>query len=315
MHVGIDGDILLYRCGFAAQSVKADGTVVAEPVEFALHSTKLTINKILKNTGSSEYTVFLSGADNFRLLVDTDYKANRKDFVKPIHYEAIKQYLLDKHHAVRVDGMEADDALGMWLYTAASKHDMSKCYRTLASLDKDLDMIPGWHYNFNHNRLYWIDDDYANHVFFRQLLTGDTVDNIPGIPGMGNVTADKYLGDYVTTEDAMNLIKSAYLVWEPDPVKAADRMWKNMHLLWIRRYVGSEPLGLQDVFQGREWIHVPDRAPVFTIKNKRIVFNGKKDSTVAGVSGVDNSKILDVCTVSTEAGTQQVAAEVGGTGT
>ncbi len=59
------------------------------------------------------------------------------------------------------------------------------------SIDKDLDMIRGWHYNFIKDKKYFIDDQQAIKHFYTQILTGDRVDNIIGLRGIGPKKAEK----------------------------------------------------------------------------------------------------------------------------
>ena len=186
--LNIDADIIVYSVGFAA---------AGEPVENALHSVKIMIHSMLDATGTSEYECFLTGKGNYRNEVATikPYKGNRKQ-PKPEHYAAIREYLINVHGAVVIDGMEADDALGI----------VQTDDTILASIDKDLDMIEGWHYNWRKNDLYYIDQKTATRNFYRQLLTGDSTDNITGVPGIGPKKAEVILNEeWYADEEAMPL--------------------------------------------------------------------------------------------------------------
>ena len=50
-------------------------------------------------------------------------------------------------------------------------------------VDKDLEQTPCWRLNPSklEKGIYWIEEDYANRVFFESLLSGDTSDAIPGV--------------------------------------------------------------------------------------------------------------------------------------
>jgi len=50
----------------------------------------------------------------------------------------------------------------------------------LVDNDKDTDMIPGWHYNPRKKEKYHIGYKEAKYNFYKQLLIGDTADNIAG---------------------------------------------------------------------------------------------------------------------------------------
>lgn len=188
----IDADILLYRCGFSAdaQAKREFGESYKdeEYLEWALGNTRTTIEGILsKFPDSQNFQLYLSGSANFREQVASlkPYKGNRDSAHKPKYYAEVKDYLTNYWKAEVINGREADDALGCAQW---AKPDKSTC---IVSTDKDLLMIPGNHYN-------WVKDEFkvvklaeANHHFYRQMLEGDRVDNIPGITGVGPKTVDK----------------------------------------------------------------------------------------------------------------------------
>lgn len=223
MHLLIDGDIFRYRIGFVCQTTKyyvlAEGEeqygpllvttnkeeakeaasedqmnyikefVVAEPLPKCLHSLKLQLKAILDEfeLDHDNCTVYLSGKDNFRDRLVDYYKANRDRAKRPIHYQNMTEYMQKYWPTKVVDGIEADDAMGID-QSAAFEFDEVTC---ICSLDKDLDCIPGWHYNFVNHEHYWIDEVDANRNFFSQMITGDTADNIPGLYKM---TGQRALG-------------------------------------------------------------------------------------------------------------------------
>lgn len=101
----IDGDVCVYRCAWASQD-ETEGIAISR-----LESTL----KLIKETLNTElYQVILSPTDksNFRYQVDPLYKAHRVA-PKPIHYEALREYLLEAHNATVAHGEEADDLLGI----------------------------------------------------------------------------------------------------------------------------------------------------------------------------------------------------------
>jgi len=223
MRALIDGDIIRYSVGFAAQG---------EPIENCLHSVKIMIQSIVTNTHSTDYTVYLSGSSNFRDGIATirEYKGTRVS-AKPDHYDDITEYLLKYHHAVVVEGEEADDAMGITQCSRSGEEPT-----VIASIDKDMDMIPGWHYNWPHHgkkeRMYWIKEREALRNFYRQLLTGDRVDNIEGVQGVGPKTADRILHQHGNDEDLFWATLCEYEKVYPKPY---DVMLENARLLWIRR--------------------------------------------------------------------------------
>lgn len=141
----------------------------------------------------TEY-LFLTGCGekpNFRDEVEPSYKANRAPNSKPYHYLGLREFLGTKANCVSSEGAEADDYLG-----PAAK-DVRKVLPNsvpiIVSLDKDLDMIPGWHYNFVKETLYHQSEMEAVRFFFLQMLMGDNADNIKALHKVGPVKANKIL--------------------------------------------------------------------------------------------------------------------------
>lgn len=187
-----------YSKGYpAGEIVGKERQTRAEPVENALHSAKKIMNRIVETCGEHyghdkiNLVVLLSGTNNFRNEIATiqGYKANRKDQPKPIHYKAVRDYLMTYWGARIVDGREADDELSIM----AKADPLS----VIVSVDKDLHQIAGEHYDPVADVFFSIAPDEGDLLFYRQCLTGDATDNIPGIPRVGPATADRILSDAV----------------------------------------------------------------------------------------------------------------------
>lgn len=176
----IDGDICIYRIGFTTQD---------DPVGIAMARMDTLIYRIYQGR---DFQIYLTSTDhsNYRFNVYPDYKANRKA-PKPIWYEELRMHLLADWNAEMVFGMEADDALGI-----AQNNDTIIC-----TIDKDLDQVPGKHYDFVKDVEYEVSEESAIRFFYFQILTGDTTDNIPGCKGIGPKKAGSALEACRTTED------------------------------------------------------------------------------------------------------------------
>lgn len=276
MRALIDGDMIAYICGFASDTnqyhcpdsmifkYKKDAvnhckdkkldmkaiikTVTHEPVENCLHSVKLMMQNIKDSTDSCEHTVFLSGAGNFREGLYSEYKANRKPD-KPHWFTEIREYMENVWNADVVVGVEADDAMG-W----AQQRDMESCqfdedkYETvICTLDKDLNMIPGWHYNWRSDEgkgmMYFVSEEDALSYFYQQWLTGDTADNIPGLPKVGEKTAQKILP---TLGNTLSEVHLAILAQYRTHGYTAKHCHMVGDLLWIQR----SPMQTWDQYMG-----------------------------------------------------------------
>lgn len=197
----IDSDSVVYKSGFAGQKTVVhelpDGDsieeIIAEPVENILHTVKLALEGIMEATGADwPPRVFLTGKENYRDKIATirPYKGNRDKLKRPVHYQAIRDYLVKFWGAEVVEGEEADDRISI-LARTPEFHD--KC--VIASIDKDLDQIPGKHWDFLKQVSYDVREDEAEFVFYRQALSGDSVDNVPGCYNVGLAKAERLLND------------------------------------------------------------------------------------------------------------------------
>jgi 5'-3' exonuclease len=117
---------------------------------------------------------------------------------------------------------EADDAIGIRAYTLGEEDYV------ICSIDKDLDNLRGKHYNFVKNEAYYVTEENAIKNFYRQILTGDRVDNIPGLSGIGPKKAEKILADCVTEEELYSAVLKAY-------DGNLEYLTEQGQLLWIRR--------------------------------------------------------------------------------
>jgi 5'-3' exonuclease len=148
------------------------------------------LKEIMTNTGAISGAVFIKGKDNFRYEVDAAYKGNRKDTIEPEVKDRIDDlYEYCKEFSIQSDGGEADDYCGIAAELALQDN---KRY-IVCHIDKDLDCIPGWHYNFRKDTLYYVEPEDGYRFLMMQILTGDATDNIQGLRGVGPKTAEKLI--------------------------------------------------------------------------------------------------------------------------
>ena len=211
-HALIDADILIYRIGFATNK-EDESTAIRTMAGFLEDLLLLELPEV------QTWELFLTGKNNYReqYAVTAPYKGNRKS-EKPIHYHLLREYLVLSWGAHVVEGMEADDMLAI---KATTLGDSS----VIVTLDKDLDQVEGWHYNFVKKNKYFVDKAQGLLSFYKQFLTGDAVDNIKGARGIGPVKAPKLFED-----------KSEQEMWEVVvECLGYDRAMENGHLLYMLR--------------------------------------------------------------------------------
>jgi DNA polymerase-1 len=114
------------------------------------------------------------------------YKHNRVGLEKPALYHQLKEYLVANFTTKEKEGLEGDDVMGI-LATRWPGHFI------LATIDKDLQQIPGELYNWNTEIFKNITEGEADRYFYKQVLMGDNCDGYTGCPGIGPKKAEALL--------------------------------------------------------------------------------------------------------------------------
>lgn len=218
----IDADFLIYSVGFASEedSEKFAKSRLVETLE----------DMVYIHLKATSYEAFLTGKGNYRYEIakTVPYKGNRKDAKKPKHYDALRECMITRLGAVLVEGQEADDEVAIRMTKEPDKY-------LLVGVDKDLRQIPGWHHNPHKAHTEYIDDFEAYKSFATQLLTGDRVDNIPGLSNVGPVKAAKALKDAKTKEE---LLAAAFAKYQ-ELGHSREYFIEQGQLLWLRRTEGE----------------------------------------------------------------------------
>lgn len=250
MKLLIDCDIARYQIG----SIKVKNpfnkkSMIPAPIETIHYHTEELIKNAIKATKATEYLCVLSGKGNFRheIAKSAPYKGNRDpNTARPYHYDTVGLYILDNHPSIVVDGIEADDYLGI-----EQRKDLENTIT--GSRDKDLDTYPGYHYRWAcgesqpERPLKWISHFEAIKFFFTQMLTGDNTDNILGCgirkevmwggklvlrrKGVGKKGAEDILSNCTTVAQMYIAIHKEYTELFGD--QADEIMLENARLLYI----------------------------------------------------------------------------------
>lgn len=248
----VDGDILRYEIGFAAETgwrAITGSDQALPPFDYVENLLLTRLGNICALAGADEYELFVTEGETIRFRIATikPYKGTRKEN-KPWHFNNLSVYMKGVLNATVVTEIEADDAMAM-----ASNDDTIICSR-----DKDLRQIPGWVYSweigkqpsFGPRKIDWIGDlslsdgkprKLAGHglaFFFAQVLTGDTVDNIPGLPKCGPVAAyemlkpliEEHISDTGKAEVMERIVSEAYEEfygneWEEQLLEQGQLCW------------------------------------------------------------------------------------------
>ena len=215
----IDGDMLVYRVGFACDEETED--VATQTLDNYLSEMVVDL--------SEHYTssiVYLTGKGNFRdeVAITQPYKGNRDNARVPVHKDALRTFMVDEWNATVVDGIEADDAIA----TKATELDHNAI---ICSLDKDFKQVPCSMYDYTKKVLTAVKKDDAMRWLYKQALMGDRVDNIPGVHGIGPKKADKIIDPCESEWECYSTCLTHYWDNELDE----DRLLESLQLLYLLR--------------------------------------------------------------------------------
>jgi 5'-3' exonuclease len=180
----IDGDVLHHWCLWNTSDIAS----YQQNVEKQIESWSLS-------AVAEDFRVVVGGDSNFRKEFYPEYKetkgrsAARK--TRPTHEVSCLNWLKGEPFTIVAEGVEADDVIAI---EGASLPETT----VIITVDKDLLQVPGHHFNprkgaalGNRN----INAKEAFDFFKLQLLKGDPMDKIPGLPGVGEKKAEKFLAE------------------------------------------------------------------------------------------------------------------------
>lgn len=197
----VDGSSYLYRAYHALPDLRAPS---GEPTG-AIRGVLSMLRRLREDT-PAEFAacVFDAKGPTFREAWYPDYKANR-----PPMPDDLRTQIAPLHDAIRASGwpvlvepgIEADDVIG----TLARQAEAAGMRVIISSGDKDMSQLVSEHIT--------VIDTMANKTYDRAgviekfgvppervidwlTLTGDTVDNVPGVPKVGPKTATKWLTEF-----------------------------------------------------------------------------------------------------------------------
>ena len=204
----IDGSAYIFRAFYAIRRLSTSRGLPTN----AVYGFVTMLRKLLRERHpESVAVVFDTKAPTFRHEAFPEYKANRPeppDELKPqfeIVRRAVRAFNLP---CLELDGYEADDIIG----TLAARAEEAGWRVEVISSDKDL-------YQIVSDRVVLYDPMKDREIGVSEVrerfgdvknvvevmgLAGDSTDNVPGVPGVGEKTALKLIGEYGSLENVLS---------------------------------------------------------------------------------------------------------------
>lgn len=199
----IDADVVAFTAASAAQHIYEDSFGYVQPFANKAEGEAIVDNMVigLELAFKSTHMRFVLSDPklNWRNDVWPGYKSNRKDSIRPLLLDHLKQYLRDKYLAEHWPELEADDVLGI-LNTEPQAY-VGK--RIIVARDKDMKTIPGLYHrlkDFDQKGkpvVQEITPWEAQRFHVYQTLKGDMTDGYGGCPGIGDTRAQELLDNPV----------------------------------------------------------------------------------------------------------------------
>jgi 5'-3' exonuclease len=200
----------------------------------AYDTLKYNIGEMSERFFCKDFLMAVQGKNNFRYNIFPEYKAKR-----PNHRPGeVSRFVPKLRELMVLEGLaipsfqcEADDLIRIWAEECmAIGQDF-----IIITLDKDLQCIPGKHFVIHKNTVIDVSEQQARYNYYYQLIVGDQIDNIPGIPKVGPKKAEKILEGCTTEDDFQEAVVGAY-------VDKLGDMWReyllsNGKLIHLKRHV------------------------------------------------------------------------------
>lgn len=276
MHALIDGDIIRYEVGFAAEAGwkattgATDWPECIPPWDYVEACFDGRLSQILEGCEADSYTLYITEGATFRDQIATvkPYKGTRPS-KKPWHHNNLTAFMTGTLPTVTCLGIEADDQMAMDMTKDIEStfkgsqgmeledKDAPTLNSIICSRDKDLRQVPGLLFSWELGKQpafgpkkidkigdLSLSDDHKKctgtglSFFFAQCLMGDSTDNIPGCKGIGPMTAYDTLKICKTAADLLDQTSMHYRdVYGKD---WEARLLEQGRLLWMCRRLNAD---------------------------------------------------------------------------
>ena len=239
----VDGSSYIYRAFHAMPPLT---TSSGRPTGAIKGVSNMMMSLKNENDGSSIITVFDAKGKTFRSDIYSDYKANRPPMPDELRLQLDPIKSICKaigFPIVEIEGVEADDVIAT-IVKMATEEGYS-C--VISSLDKDLmqlvedpavSMINTMtNKKFNEKDVIEKFGVKPNQIRDMLALVGDSSDNIPGVPKVGQKTAAKWLNEFGDLESIKENASSIKGVVGENLRNSLDNLDRNINLVSLKQDV------------------------------------------------------------------------------
>ena len=242
----IDGSSYLYRAYHAMPPLS---TSKGQPTGAIKGVTNMLMNLKKDSEGSPIVVVFDAKGKTFRNEIYSDYKANRPPMPDDLREQLEPLKNICKaigFPLIEIAGVEADDVIATIVKLAKEK----KFKAVVSSLDKDLMQLvedPNTtimntmtHQIFDEKKVFEKFGVKPNQIRDMLALVGDSSDNIPGVPKVGQKTAAKWLNEFDNLEGIIANAESIKGVVGENLRNSLAELDRNVDLVSLRDDVDIE---------------------------------------------------------------------------
>lgn len=239
----VDGSSYIYRAFHAMPPLT---TSSGRPTGAIKGVSNMMMSLKNENDGSSIITVFDAKGKTFRSDIYSDYKANRPPMPDELRLQLDPIKSICKaigFPIVEIEGVEADDVIATIVKIAIEEG--YSC--VISSLDKDLmqlvedpavSMINTMtNKKFNEKDVIEKFGVKPNQIRDMLALVGDSSDNIPGVPKVGQKTAAKWLNEFGDLESIKENASSIKGVVGENLRNSLDNLDRNINLVSLKQDV------------------------------------------------------------------------------
>ena len=210
------------------------------------HAIDLLLLRIeqIKHAINTEHKpiLFFTGETNFRNEIAKRKQYKKRSSIKPLFWKELRDYMKKNYEFREIEGLEGDDLMA--IEQTKRKHETVICSR-----DKDLRQVEGWQFSWELGNQPQFGPHYVEGIgslwrsktlrgtgikfFYAQLLAGDSVDNVPGVKGIGPAKAFDILDALETEDELYDAVFAAYK--ETYGNRAMEELQEQANLLWLIR--------------------------------------------------------------------------------